>query len=219
MSIIQITIKIIFTLGITYIFIVGLVIIWTKEINLGKWTKTKIENYIPVTSSPIDISPSKISLKTGIWRGTSSFNIYNNSSEILYDIYIKIKIEDSEISSQNIKIIPKNETDFIEGKLSDNSINFDNMQISGTDSKGNECVLMVVYSLLPHESRQFKINTAEVSSLKLEQINVFIDLVKYSKEPVQVLAQGRDKVAFPFKLNEAFTIKAVSFYVKKSTTK
>ncbi len=216
MNITQIIAKIIITLVCTWFYIIVLISVWRGEINLPKWTKSKIENVLPVTSMPVNISPERITLNANAWRGVSSFNIYNNTAETLYDIYVKLEIEGIGIKAEDIEVTPKNISDFIAVQLGSGSVNFYIVQFWGTDIKGREFIYLIPYSLLPHESQSFRVSVKRTSSSNLNQAKIYIKFVQNSKIPAQISFQD-NKVAFPFKLPEEIrAMKGYNIIMKKN---
>ncbi len=214
----QLLVKILITLCWLYCSFLLLRIVWTKEIDLQypfRLLKGKVEKSIPTITSGISISPEKIVLNTNQWKGISSFNIHNPTTETLYNIYLKLIIETAGIKSEDMEITPANESDFIKGQLDNYSVNFDIVKVIGADSKSKEAIILIIYSLLPNESKQFRINIKDSLNSTVEKTTIFVIPIKYSKEPIQVVSQGKNKVAFPFDLTERFTIKGMSAFIRK----
>ncbi|MDP3732266.1 MAG: hypothetical protein Q8R31_04470, partial [Candidatus Omnitrophota bacterium] len=155
-------------------------------------------------------------LKTGKWKGTSFFNIHNSTQETLYNIYVKLEIEESGINYQDVEVVPKNESDFIQGQLGDLSVKFDIVRIISTDVKGKDCIILIIYSLSPNEDKPFRIKIKETLNSNIEETKISINLMKYSKEPVQILSQDKGKIAFPISFSEQLTIKGFSLFIKRN---
>ena len=206
---IQFIIKFLLVLVYAYISFHFFRIIFTKEIYVRypfKWLKNNIENFIPITTSEINISPDTISLNIGRWRGISSFNIYNKTSEEIYDIYVKLEIEGLGIQSENIKVTAEDYSELMAVPLGSNvSANPYLLQLRGTDGKDKEFVYLILYNLPPHESQSFRVGLEETSNENTNRVKIAIKLIKSSKSPVQISSQP-NAVDFPFKLTEQVKI-------------
>jgi hypothetical protein len=119
------------------------------------------------------------------------------------------------IQCEDIEVTPKNVSDFMAVQLNNVSVNFYILQLKGTDSKGKESIYLILYNLPPHESQSFRVALRRISDSNINQSKILIKLIRSSKNPVQILSQD-NKVAFPIKLTEKFTIKQQSVLMKRN---
>ena len=163
--------------------------------------------------APVAVSPRQIKLNAQQWNAKSMFNIHNRTQEMLYDIYLKLVIEGSRGKSENIEIGPKTGPGFISANLSNISVSFDFVRINGIDSKGKECVFLILYSLAPRATESFAMNFKSDRCGGRERPRIILKITSHSKDPVPLLyKQG---IAFPFKLGEDFKLKSISLLMKK----
>lgn len=163
--------------------------------------------------APVAVSPRQIKLNTQQWNVKSVFNIHNRTQEMLHDIYLKLVIEGSREKSENIEIGPKTGPGFISANLSNISVNFDFVRISGIDSKGKECVYLILYSLAPKATESFTMNFKSDRCSGAKRPRIVLEITSYSKDPVPLLY--KEGIAFPFKLRENFKLKSISLLMKK----
>lgn len=170
--------------------------------------------YKKETSSDIKISPDEIILNANQWKGKSSFNIYNGTGEMFYDLYIKLELKDSGISSEDIELTPRNNSDFMKGQIGNMSISFDIIQFKGIDGNGKECIYLILYSLAPNQNQDFLVGLGKLLNISNGQIHIFVKLMQSSKLPPNMLSRGNE-VSYPIRFPENFTVREQSILMKK----
>ena len=165
--------------------------------------------------APVTISPKQISLKAQPWNIKTTFHVQNRSTEILFDVWIRISMEDCAIRSNDIRIDSGSGEGLLSEKISDISVDYDFVRMDGTDNKGKECIFFIVYSLVPQIPQPFTIEVASKSTLeKNRKPRVLLEAIRYSKEPVKLLRKNNE-IAYPFTPPQAFTIKSLSLKMKR----
>jgi hypothetical protein len=186
--------------------------VWTEKIDLIALFKRP--SIIIPTDSTIKISPNKIILNANEWKGKSSFNIYNGTGEMFYDLYIKLELKDSGISSQDIELTPHNNSDFMKGQIGNMSISFDIIQFKGIDSNDKECIYLILYSLAPNQNQDFLVGLGKLLNTNNRQIQILVKLMQSSKVPPNMLSRGNE-VSYPINFPEKFTVREQSMLMKK----
>ena len=165
--------------------------------------------------APVIISPKQISLKAQPWKIKTTFHVQNRTKEILFDVWIKLTVEDCDIRSNNIKIDSGGGEGFLSEKISNISVDYDFIRMDGTDNKGKECLFFILYSLVPQIPQPFTIEvTSKARVEKNRNPRILLRVIRYSKAPVKLLKQNNE-IAYPFTPPEAFKIKSLSLKMKR----
>lgn len=167
--------------------------------------------------APVAVSPRQIKLNAQQWNVKSVFNIHNRTQEILYNIYLKLVIEGCREKSENIEIGPKTGAGLISANLSNISVNFDLVRMNAIDSKGKECVCLILYSLTPETTESFVMNFKSDRPTDTNRARIVLKVISHSKEPAPLLSKDGG-IAFPFKFPENLTLKGISLLVRKEHT-
>lgn len=165
--------------------------------------------------APVIISPKHISLKAQPWKIKTTFHVQNRTKEILFDVWIKLTVEDCDIRSNNIKINSGAKEGFLSEKISNVSVDYDFVRMDGTDNKGKECLFFILYSLVPQMPQSFVIEVISKAGVE-ENRNprILLRVIRYSKAPVKLLKRNNETV-YPFTPPEAFKIESLSLKMKR----
>jgi len=165
--------------------------------------------------APIIISPKRISLKAQPWNIKTTFHAQNRTTEVLFDVWIKLTLEDCDIRSNDIKIDSGSRKGFLSAKISNISVDYDFVRMDGTDNKGKACIFFILYSLVPQIPQPFTIEVTSKASVE-KHINprILLKAIRHSKAPVKLLKRNNE-IAYPVTPPEAFTIKSLSLKMKR----
>lgn len=165
--------------------------------------------------APVIISPKQISLKAQPWKIKTTFHVQNRTKEILFDIWIKLTVEDCDVRSNNIKINSGGKEGFLSEKISNISIDYDFVRMDGTNSKGKECLFFILYSLVPQIPQPFAIEViSKAEAKKNRNPRILLRVIRCSKTPVKLL-QRNNEIAYPFTPPENFTLKSLLLLMKR----
>jgi len=165
--------------------------------------------------TPVTISPKQISLKAQPWNIKTTFHLQNRTTEILFDVWIRISVEDCDIESNDIRIDSGKSEGILSERISDISIDYDLVRIDGDDNKGKECIFFIVYSLPPQIPQPFTIEVVSKSNVeKYRKPRILLRTTRCSKEPVKLLKKNNE-IVYPFTPPQAFTIKRLSLKMKR----
>jgi len=165
--------------------------------------------------TPVTISPKQISLKAQPWNIKTTFHVQNRTTEILFDVWIRISVEDCDIKSNDIRIDSGKGERLLSERISDISIDYDFVRMDGADNKGKECIFFIIYSLAPQIPQPFTIEVVSKSNLeKNRKPRILLGTIHYSKEPVKLLKKNNE-IVYPFTPPQAFTIKRLSLKMKR----
>ncbi|GAJ04792.1 unnamed protein product [marine sediment metagenome] len=165
--------------------------------------------------APIKISPTQISLKAQPWKIKTTFHVQNRSTEILFDVWIKLTMENCDIKANDIKIDSGGGEGFLSERISNISVDYDFVRMDGTDNKGKACIFFILYSLVPQIPQPFTIEVTSKASVE-KHINprILLRVIRHSKVPVKLLKRNNE-IAYPVTPPEAFTIKNLSLRMKR----
>ncbi len=165
--------------------------------------------------APVKVSPKQISLAAQPWKIKTTFHTQNRTTEVLFDVWIKLTVEDCDIRSNDIKIDSGGGEGFLSEKISTISVDYDFVRMDGTDNKGKACIFFILYSLVPQIPQPFTIEvTSKASVEKNRNPRILLRVIRYSKAPIKLLKQNNE-IAYPFTPPEAFTIKSLSLKMKR----
>lgn len=165
--------------------------------------------------APIKIFPKQVSIKAKNWKVKTTFHIQNTTTKILFDVWIKLILEDCDIKSADISINSGVGEGHLIGRMSNISINYDFVRINGTDEAGRSCIFFILQSLVPGIPQPLTIeDTSELNVSNSRNSRILLKAVRYSKEPVRLLSNNKG-VAYPIKPPEKFLLKSLSFLIKR----
>ena len=165
--------------------------------------------------APIIISPKRISLNAQPWDIKTTFHIQNRTTEVLFDVWIKLTLENCNTRSNDIKIDSGGGKGFLSAEISSISVDYDFVRMDGADNKGKACIFFILYSLVPQLPQPFTIEvTSKVSVEKRINPRILLKVIRHSKTPVKLLKQNNE-IAYPVTPPEAFTIKSLSLKMRR----
>ena len=165
--------------------------------------------------APIIISPKKVGLSSQMWSIKTTFHVQNRTQKVLFDVWIKLTVENCSLRTNDIKISSGSGTGFLEARISNISINYDFVRMDGIDNNGNGCIFFILYSLDPQTPQPFMIGAKAVAEQeKNANPQISLRMIRYSKTPVKLL-QRDNEIAYPFTPPENFKIKNLLLLMKR----
>jgi hypothetical protein len=214
---VRILVSALLILLLIYCGFIALRIVWTKELDWKyplKFVNTFIENRIPTVTSGVSVSPNKISLSAKKWLGVSTFGVNNATSQTIYDVYIKLEIEDAGIDPLDLEVLPENDSDFMTLTAGNVKASFDIVQFKGIDSKGKGCIFLILYKISPQANQSFKVGLKKESMGSVDRARILVKLVKVSETPASIVHDG-NKAAIAVNFPESLQVKATPFFLRK----
>jgi len=131
-----------------------------------------VRNREPPSRGPITISPTSVALEAGNWQAASSFNVKNDTGQILYQIRVKLTIDHPHIRIQDCTIEPQNPTDAPQTEIG---------QI-GEESEGKKAMYLVIKRLNPGEIWHFTITKCSPYIPSTKPI-LYATILSFDEEP------------------------------------
>jgi hypothetical protein len=165
--------------------------------------------------APIIISPKQVGLSSQMWSIKTTFHVQNRTNKVLFDVWIKLTVENSGMRSNDIKISSGSGTAFLEARISNISINYDFVRMDGIDNNGNGCIFFILYSLDPQIPQPFTIGAKAVAEKEKDRNpQIALRVIRHSKTPVKLL-QRKNEIVYPFTPPEKFRIKSLLLLMKR----
>jgi hypothetical protein len=177
-------------------------------------------NAIPLIKkfrAPVIISPKYISLKAQPWNIKTTFHVQNRTSKILFNVWIKLTIQDCEITPHDIKIDSGSKERLLWENLPNTniSINYDQVRMDGIDDKGRQCIFFILHSLDPQIAQSFTLKVTSTASVeKNVKPQIVLERIDYSKAPLQILTKNNE-TSCEFQPPEGFKITSAWLRMKK----
>lgn len=156
--------------------------------------------------APVIISPNQISLKAQPWNIKTTFHVQNRTTKTLFNVWIKLTLQDCNIKAHDIKIDSVSKERALWVNISNISINYDQVRMDVIDKKGKESIFFILHSISPQETQSFTFeSTAKTNVTENTNPKILLKKIDYSKEPLQILKQDNE-TAYIFQPPEGFKI-------------
>ena len=101
--------RVILTIVIAGILIYALFVVWTKNVDVRLWLKSRFD-FIPIKEESLIVTPDKYHLITKDWGKLQVFEVKNlHTTKTFYSVWIKIWSKDKKLSTLDFDISPKND--------------------------------------------------------------------------------------------------------------
>ncbi len=162
------------------------------------WELCRTAPHIPLPVAPIRVSPAYINLSTGIWKSINVIDVHNSSRRMYYQICMKLGLNNSCISWDNIKIEWLEPKWTIFAKLDPFLVSSDIFRITGSDNQGNKATYLWLHSLRPGQIHRFRVTIQEGGAKRVgARQRIITQLLAFDVEPTRIL-EAPNRVAFPF---------------------
>lgn len=165
-----------------------------------------IKKFIPL----VKIQPKNLKFTESEWKSEFSFFLHSRYKQILFDIYLLIKIgnaktEDFELSKTNM---PKN----LKISINNIEIDYEILRLNCIYEDDREFILLKIAQMDPKSFTPFKITTNKNCKVKFK-------ILKHSKKQNKILhnsQEGAISFEIPLKKKEKIRLKSVDILIKKN---
>jgi len=186
--------------------IIGVLI--TILILIGNWLYNRLKD-------PIVVSPKEIIHKSKQWDERVTFNVFNRTEKMLYSIWVKLLIIDTNVKPEDIEIESEFGDKFNPIDLGNISIDFDIIRFDCLDSIKKECIYLLLRNLSSKEPKSLLLNLkSKINNDELSTSKINLKIYSYSKEAPRLLTQ-KDQIAYPFKPPENIKFKSIYLLMKR----
>ncbi len=169
----------------------AVVMVWTRNVDVGKWIGNKLSNVIPVSEFPIIVTPQRFDLVSGEWNGVSLIEVKNTeSTKAFYSIWVKIWSEGDTSILDSIEVLPEKDKWFVSAQTKKSEMSFEIIQFGAIDGAGHPCICLLIYRMEGLESIVMKVSRVHPGNKDHETTRLFAKVTSTSESPAQVLSQG-----------------------------
>lgn len=164
--------------------------------------------------NPIKVTPATIVLNHE-WNVKSVLKVNNRVNKMIYDVWIKFSSKNVDLREKSVELLPAQNEGIVEGKIGNITAGFEIIKIFALDSKGKDCIYLILYGIDPGQTKSYIMNIASgIATSSKEAMKINIRKISHSDTPIQMLSQ-QGKVAYPFKPPENMQIKSLSLLMKR----
>ncbi|MDD5083200.1 MAG: hypothetical protein PHU08_07515 [Dehalococcoidales bacterium] len=140
---------------------------------------------------PVSVSPRRMNLNTQQGNIKATVNVQNRNEDILFNVWVKLAIQDCQLNPGDIKITSSGGDIFSPAQISSLLMDYDQVVMEGTNSRGQEEAFFILQRLDPLEDRSFTVEISpEACASESGNPRIMLQRISHSKVPQQLLKQA-----------------------------
>ena len=164
--------------------------------------------------APVKIFPKKVAIVLQPENMKTTFHVQNRTTKMLFDVWIKVALENCDMAFRHIKIYLGDGKESSE-KVSGVSEDYYSARLDGTDNKGKGLIYFILCKLAPKIPQSFTIEVASKASVdEAKKPQMLLGVARSSREPVKLLELG-DEISYPFVSPKDFRLRRVFLNIRK----